>query len=152
MTNSTEKFSEESAQSLKLFVVLTRALESIEKQIIKDIKSHGLNLTEFSVLELLYNKGEQPIQKIGQKILLASSSITYVVDKLEKKSYLERRACPDDRRITYAAITLEGKALMDEIFPKHVLAMDEIMGGLDLDEKKSAIDHLKKLGIHAQGL
>lgn len=152
MTNATEKFSEESAQSLKLFVVLTRALESIEKQIIKDIKSHGLNLTEFSVLELLYNKGEQPIQKIGQKILLASSSITYVVDKLEKKNYLERKACPDDRRITYAAITLEGKALMDEVFPKHVLAMDEIMGGLDLDEKKSAIGHLKKLGIHAQGL
>ena len=152
MTNSTEKFSEESAQSLKLFVVLTRALESIEKQIIKDIKSHGLNLTEFSVLELLYNKGEQPIQKIGQKILLASSSITYVVDKLEKKNYLERRACSDDRRITYAAITPVGKELMDEIFPKHVEAMDEIMGGLGLDEKKATINHLKKLGIHAQGL
>lgn len=147
--NPTKKDSE---LSLKLFVVLTRALESIEKQIIKDIKSHGLNLTEFSVLELLYNKGEQPIQKIGQKILLASSSITYVVDKLEKKSYLTRKACPDDRRITYAVITQEGKELMDEIFPKHVTAMEEIMGALDPNEKESIIDQLKKLGFHAQGL
>lgn len=150
--SSTEEISTESAQSLKLFVVLTRALQSIEQQVIKDIKSHGINLTEFSVLELLYNKGDQPIQRIGQKVLLASSSITYVVDKLEKKNYLERTACPDDRRITYAVITEEGKKLMNEIFPKHVEAMDVIMGGLDPDEKGLLINQLKKLGYHAQSL
>lgn len=149
MMSSTKKDSE---LSLKLFVVLTRALQSIEKQIIKDIKSHGLNLTEFSVLELLYNKGEQPIQRIGQKILLASSSITYVVDKLEKKHYLERKACPNDRRITFAVITVEGKELMDKIFPKHVEAMNKILGGLDSEEKEFMINQLKKLGYHAQGL
>lgn len=149
MMSSSKK---DSALSLKLFVVLTRALESIEKQISKDIKSHGLNLTEFSVLELLYHKGEQPIQKIGQKILLASSSITYVVDKLEKKRYLERKACPNDRRITYAGITEAGTELMDSVFPKHVEALNEILGGLDSDEKESAINQLKKLGLHAQRL
>ncbi len=71
--------------SLKLFVILSRAVQSITKRIEEDIKSYGLNPTEFAVLELLYSKGDQPIQKIGDKILLASSSITYVVDKLEKK-------------------------------------------------------------------
>ena len=35
---------------------------------IKEINNQGLNLTEFGVLELLYHKGDQPIQKIGQKI------------------------------------------------------------------------------------
>lgn len=150
--NPIDKISKDSETSLKLFVVLTRALQSIEKQSITDIKSHGLNLTEFSVLELLYHKGEQPIQRIGQKILLASSSITYVVDKLEKKHYLKRKACPNDRRITYAVITQEGKEFMDEIFPNHVKAMDTILGGLDSDEKEFMIIQLKKLGYHAQGL
>ncbi|ASK60750.1 MarR family transcriptional regulator [Virgibacillus phasianinus] len=144
--------SKNSANSLKLFVVLTRALQSIEKQVTKDIKSHGLNLTEFSVLELLYHKGEQPIQRIGQKILLASSSITYVVDKLEKKEYLGRKACPNDRRVTYASITEKGSKLMDDIFPKHIEAMDEILAGLDSDEKENMIEQLKKLGYHAQDL
>ncbi|WP_143522293.1 MarR family winged helix-turn-helix transcriptional regulator, partial [Pseudomonas sp. 2822-17] len=74
----------------------------------EDIKGFGLNTTEFAVLELLYSKGDQPIQKIGEKVLIASSSITYVVDKLEKKNYLIRKPCPKDRRITYAAITTEG--------------------------------------------
>lgn len=72
--------------SLKLFVILSRELQSITKRIEKDIKIYGLNPTEFAMLKLLYSKSDQPIQKLGDKTLLASSSITYVVDRLEKKS------------------------------------------------------------------
>ncbi len=79
------KQNQEEELSLKLLVVLTRTLESIHKRVTEDIKGLGLNPTEFAVLELIYHKGEQPIQKIGEKVLIASSSITYVVDKLEKK-------------------------------------------------------------------
>ena len=138
--------------SLKLFIVLSRALEAIEKQVVKNVKEYGLNLTEFAVLELLYHKGDQPIQKIGQKILLASSSITYVVDKLEEKKYLIRKACPTDRRVTHASITEEGKKLMQESFPKHREAITKIMGGLTPDEKEVVIEKLKKLGLYAQNL
>src|SRR5690625_853112 len=149
---NSENTVEENALSLKLFVVLTRALQSIEKHVIADIKNHGLNLSEFAVLELLYNKGDQPIQKIGQKVLLASSSMTYVVDKLEKKEYLRRRACSEDRRVTYATITEKGKILMDDIFPKHKEAIDQTMGGLNSNEKEAMIEQLKKLGYYAQEL
>lgn len=138
--------------SLKLFVVLTRTLESIKKRVEEDIKCLGLNPTEFAVLELIYHKGEQPIQKIGEKVLIASSSITYVVDKLEKKKLLERKPCPNDRRITYAAITVKGMELMDEVFPKHKKAIQEILSGLDINEKENMIQQLKKLGYYAKGV
>ena len=136
--------------SLKLFVVLTRALNAIKKGAEENIKHLGLNITEFAVLELIYHKGEQPIQKIGQKVLISSSSITYVVDKLEKKNLLERKPCPKDRRVTFAALTVAGKELMDDLFPKHTLAIQEIMGGLDTEEKQQIVEQLKKLGHHAQ--
>jgi len=136
--------------SLKLFVVLTRTLQSIQKQTVKDIRRYGVNQTEFAVLELLYNKGEQPIQKIGEKVLLASSSITYVVDKLEKKEYLKRKACPKDRRVTYATLTDSGKQLMDDIFPEHAEAIHNIFGGLNATEKEQLIAQLKKLGYYAE--
>ena len=55
-----------------------------------------MNPTEFAVLELLYHKGNQPLQQIGDKILLASGSITYVVDKLEKKNFSSEKP----RRLT----------------------------------------------------
>lgn len=138
--------------SLKAFVVLSRALQSIKKRVEEDIKHLGLNPTEFGVLELIFNKGDQPIQKIGEKVLIASSSITYVVDKLEKKKLLERKACHKDRRITYAAITKDGSELMNKVFPKHKAAMKEIFGGLDIKEKEELIEQLKKLGYHAQSM
>ncbi|WP_227939351.1 MarR family winged helix-turn-helix transcriptional regulator [Alkalihalobacillus deserti] len=121
--------------SLKLFIVLSRALQSIKKRVEEDIKCLGLNPTEFAVLELIYSKGDQPIQKIGEKVLIASSSITYVVDKLEKKNLIERKPCPKDRRITYAAITSEGTELMNKVFPKYRAAIQEICDGLDFNEK-----------------
>lgn len=136
--------------SLKLFVVLTRTLNAIKKKVEEDIKCLGLNPTEFAVLELIYSKGEQPIQKIGEKVLIASSSITYVVDKLEKKNYLRRKPSPKDRRIIYAVLTEEGKQFMDEVFPKHKVAIQEILAGLNVEEKATMIKQLKKLGYYAE--
>ncbi len=138
--------------SLKLFIVLNRALQSVKKRVEENIKSFGLNPTEFAVLELLYSKGDQPIQKIGEKVLIASSSITYVVDKLEKKRFIDRKPCPKDRRITYAAITEAGTDVMNDIFPKHRDAIEEICSGLDEKEKMMVIEQLKKLGFHAQSI
>lgn len=136
--------------SMKLFVVLTRTLDAIKKSVEKDIRSYGLNTTEFAVLEFIYSKGDQPIQKIGEKVLISSSSITYVVDKLEKKNFLKRVPSPEDRRITFASITEEGKRFMDEIFPQHQETIARIMGGLPLEEKEVLLTHLKKLGFHAK--
>lgn len=136
--------------SLKLFIVLSRATRAIADRVEDDIKKYNLNPTEFAVLELLYHKGEQPIQQIGKKVLLSSGSITYVVDKLEKKSLIERKSCPNDRRVTYAAITSKGKLFMSEIFPTHKEGIQEIFAGLNIEEKKVVIEYLKKLGFHAE--
>ena len=81
--------------SLKLLIVLSRAFHKVAERIKEDIRSHNLNTTEFAVLELLYHKGDQPIQQIGKKILLSSGSITYVIDKLEEKNLVSRKNCPE---------------------------------------------------------
>ncbi len=133
--------------ALKSLVVLSRANHAVEEKIREDIRAHGLNPTEFAVLELLYHKGEQAIQRIGEKILLSSGSMTYVIDKLEKKKYLLRSRCPQDRRIINVCITEEGSALMDEIFPQHQAAIQEMFSILDEKEKETFIAMLKKLGL-----
>ncbi len=64
-------------KSLKLFIVLSRAYRSINDHMNKHIHKHGLNPTEFAVLELLYHKGDQPLQQIGIKFYwLAGASHT----------------------------------------------------------------------------
>lgn len=138
---------EESKQSLKLFIVLSRAFRAVNEHANKLIGTYGLNPTEFAVMELLYHKGDQPLQQIGGKILLASGSITYVVDKLENKGYLKRVACPNDRRVTFAQITEEGKQFIESVFPEHESTIHELMSELTVEEKTTAIELLKKLGL-----
>lgn len=137
------------SQSLKLFIVLSRAYKAINEHVNKVIQANGLNPTEFAVLELLYHKGDQPMQQIGGKILLASGSITYVVDKLEQKGLLKRIACPNDRRVTYAQISDEGKKFIGGIFPEHADQIHRLMSSLTETEKSEAIELLKKLGLPA---
>ncbi|OCA89797.1 MarR family transcriptional regulator [Pradoshia sp. D12] len=137
---------EEQNQSLKVFIVLSRAFRAISDYTNKYIQASGVNPTEFAVLELLYHKGDQPLQHIGDKILLASGSITYVVDKLEKKQLLKRIACPNDRRVTYAQITEKGKKFLEGIFPEHQERIEHLMDGLTVEEKETVIELLKRIG------
>ncbi|WP_141771826.1 MarR family transcriptional regulator [Rossellomorea aquimaris] len=143
---------QDTKQSLKLFIVLSRAFKALNEEINKNIQENGLNPTEFAVLELLYHKGDQPLQQIGGKILLASGSITYVVDKLEKKGLLKRVACPKDRRVTYAQITDAGQSLIDTIFPNHEMRIHELMSALTSEEKSEVIELVKKLGLSIKNL
>lgn len=134
---------------LKALVVLMRASQSVQDVLRRDIKAYGLNTTEFAVLELLYHKGDQPIQHIGKKILLSSGSITYVVDKLEQKGLIVRKDCPKDRRVIYAVITHSGKKFIDEVFPEHEKTVDSIFEELSEEELEKVTQLLKKIGIHA---
>lgn len=144
--------SDEVKQSLKLFIVLSRATKAINEATNQFIQQNYLNPTEFAVLELLYHKGRQPLQQIGNKILLASGSITYVVDKLEKRQFLTRVSCPDDRRVTFAEITDAGSQFMDKLFPEHEQRLHELLSALTPKEKQTAIELLKKLGLSIKDL
>ncbi|TFB13223.1 MarR family transcriptional regulator [Filobacillus milosensis] len=138
--------------SLKLFVVLSKAARTLSDLAQNDMVRYGLNPTEFATLELLYHRGQQPLQKIGERILLTSGSITYVVNNLEKKGYLKRIRSEHDRRVTYAQITKQGKGLLSDIFPEHWKEIDEFMAGLTEEEKEQAIRLIKKLGLYAEKL
>jgi len=139
-------------RALKLFIVLSRASKVILEESQKLIVEIGLNSTEFGVLELLYHRGQQPIQQIGKKILMGSGSMTYVVDKLEKKGLLTRVYCAIDKRITYISITEIGKELIQSIFPKHAKNIEMLMSELNEKEQDEAIALLRKLGLSVNNL
>jgi MarR family 2-MHQ and catechol resistance regulon transcriptional repressor len=136
--------------SLDLYIALSRASEWVNAHGDRDIRKHGLNRTEFGVLELLYHKGAQAIQQIGSKVLMSSGNITYVVDKLEKKAYVVRKTSTADRRLIFAEITEIGKQFIEEVFPKHTEVIEKAVAGLTAEEKKVASQLLKKLGKFAQ--
>ncbi|GAA4705865.1 MarR family winged helix-turn-helix transcriptional regulator [Brevibacillus fulvus] len=140
----------ETEQALHLYRVLSRSYQSVWAHSMRDIKLHGLHPTEFAVLELLYHKGPQPLQQIGNSILITSGSVTYVVDKLEKNGMLSRQPYQKDRRVIHADLTEKGRALLDQIFPEHAEAIRHALGGLEEQEKEQLIHLLKKMGLEAE--
>lgn len=136
--------------SLKLWVVLARAYRALGERARHDIERHGLTASEFAVLEALYHKGDLPIGELGERVLLTSGSMTYVVDKLEGRSLLARRRCPEDQRVTYATLTNAGRRLIASIFPDHAEAVRCATAGLASDEKRTLTVLLKRLGLAAE--
>ncbi|MBZ6526750.1 MarR family transcriptional regulator [Aerococcaceae bacterium DSM 111021] len=132
-------------ESLKAFVGIQRTSEILDRIVRKDSRKHGLNLNEFAVLELLLNKGPQPIQQIKEKILIASSSTTYLVDKLCDKGLVERIVDSQDRRVIYASLTPSGEELIERIFPSHAQLITKSFDKLDDEELEQLRYLLKKL-------
>lgn len=133
------------ALSLKLFVVLCRTFSTVSEVAKKDIKTYGLNLSEFGALELLYHKGSQTIQDIGKKVLLTSGSMTYVVDQLVKKKYAIRKICDTDKRVIYVELSESGRILLREVFPKHQQCIAELFSTLSEEEIIALTESLKQI-------
>ncbi|ANS75881.1 MarR family transcriptional regulator [Paenibacillus yonginensis] len=137
--------------SLKLFIVLSKAYRSLMDRAVKDMKQYGLTASEFTILEVLYHKGSYPLQQIGEKVLITSGSMTYNIDKLEKRGLLKRVPSASDRRVILAELTDAGRKLFDDIFPRHAAFVDSMMPGLTREEKRVLTEQLKKLGKNAAG-
>ena len=139
------------AMALKLYVVLSRAQRAISERTQADLEQHGISITEFGIMEALHHKGPMLLGEVQRKILVSSGGITFLVDKLIERGYVERKLCPTDRRARYAALTRTGAALMKEIFPAHAAAIRQAMSGLSQAEQKEATALLKRLGLRAAG-
>lgn len=143
---------ENDTDALKLLTILLKASSSVTNLLKKDMNSYGLNATEFMVLELLYNKGATSVQRIGQKVLLASSSISYVIDQLENKKFVKRERTIKDRRVILVTLTVRGEELMEEIFPQHCVVIQDLFSEVEAEELSELAEKLKKIGFKANKL
>ncbi|MQA89623.1 MAG: MarR family transcriptional regulator [Gemmatimonas sp.] len=139
----------EQAKALRLWVVLSRAREAIASRLQEDVTRHGLTLTEFGILEVLYHKGPMLLGEVQRRILVSSGGVTYLVDRLESKGLVERRTCSEDRRARYAALTDRGFELISRIFPEHAACIEAMMSELTVDEQAIAHGLLRRLGLAA---
>jgi MarR family transcriptional regulator, 2-MHQ and catechol-resistance regulon repressor len=140
----------EQAAALKLWVVLSRAHETVGELAKLDVERGELSLTEFAVMEALFHKGDLTAGEVSRRVLLRSGSLTYVIDKLVERRLIKRRICDEDKRRTYLQLTTSGNALMRKIWPGHAAVIELATSGLSLAEKRTAARLLKKMGLHAE--
>lgn len=141
---------EQEQLDLRLFRIWMKASKTVFDNIRKDIESYGISPDHFMILEFLYSKGPHPVQKISEIFSIPSGSITYVVDKLEKKELVTRQPSPTDRRTSNVVLSEKGKTLFDEIFPKHVETISQNLSFISNEEKQQLIHLLKTIGLGAK--
>jgi MarR family transcriptional regulator, 2-MHQ and catechol-resistance regulon repressor len=127
------------------FLMLMQTSKAIQERIRDEMSQNKLNITEFSVLEVLFYQGKQTIQQIGNRVLISSGSMTYVIDKLEQKGIIKRNDCREDRRVIHITLTAKGLNMMENIMPTYQDMVDSFFGDLSGDESKLMVDFLKKV-------
>ncbi len=134
----------------RLWLVLARAHGSMVDFIERSINAQGLGISDFMVLEVLLHKGPLTISVIGEKVLLASASMTSAIDRLEKRGLVLRRSCNSDRRIRVVELTAAGKSSIEEAYARHEKDLEFLMAGVSEDERRTMYEGLKKVGLAAK--
>lgn len=70
-------------------------------------------------------EGRLRMQDLAEAVLLSKSGLTRLVDRMEEAGLVSRRACPTDRRGTYAQVTVEGRATLRRSAPAHIRGVRE---------------------------
>lgn len=80
------------------------------------LRRFDLSFARFEALVLLSftKNGSIPLGKMGARLMVHPTSVTNLVDRLERQGLLVRKPHPQDRRTTLAEITPAGRQLVTE--------------------------------------
>jgi DNA-binding MarR family transcriptional regulator len=87
----------------------------------------GVPLPWYDVLARLADSEDNRcrMQELAQAILISKSGLTRLVDRMQRAGLVVREACEEDRRGTFAALTEDGKELLDRCAPVYVRGVTE---------------------------
>ncbi|MFI0975997.1 MarR family winged helix-turn-helix transcriptional regulator [Streptomyces sp. NPDC021093] len=107
----------------------TRAFNSVYRSALKDL---DLTYPQYLVMLVLWEDGELPVKKIGERLRLDSGTLSPLLKRLEAAGHVERRRSADDERSVTVRPTAEGTALRARALavPRAIAAST----GLSLDE------------------
>jgi len=95
------------------------AVRVINAQLVAD---HGLTINDFECLLLLARAEDRRMRRVdlAEQLILTASGVTRLLDGLEKEGWVNRAACPSDRRVTYAVLTDTGHQKVKQASETHV--------------------------------
>ena len=99
--------------AVKAMVVLRKAYRTIDAKTSESFKEDDLTQTQFSVLDVLYSKGPMKIAELIDSILATSGNMTVVIRNMEKKGWVTRHTCPDDKRAYLVTLTDAGRQVIE---------------------------------------
>jgi DNA-binding MarR family transcriptional regulator len=139
----------EGGERLRAALSIIRVEELIRAASTEVLRPLQLSYSRHELLSLLYfsSRGELPLGKLSERLMVHPASVTTTVDSLVKLGFVERVPHPTDRRGTLARITPEGRERIEASTPELV----ERRFGLDAlseEEARTLTELLRKVRAH----
>jgi DNA-binding MarR family transcriptional regulator len=105
-----------------------------------------LSPSQFNVLNLLHEEPDGLSQvEISRQLIMHRSNATGLIDRLEQRGLLQRRATPGDRRAYRVVLTPAARHLLGRILPDYYRLAEEVWGSLPVARVNQLLDDLSRL-------
>jgi len=123
-----------------------RYISGIIKQKGREILSqYKITPPQFVALQWLFEDGDMTIGDLSNKMYLACSTTTDLVDRMEKNLLVERVKDVNDRRVVRIHLLEEGKRIIDEVIQKRQVYLENVVKDFSVEEMKLLQSSLEKL-------
>src|SRR6201986_3954783 len=111
----------------------------------------GLAPPDAGILRLLRVEAGISQQELASKLKIHPSRLVAILDNLEKRGFVERRANPDDRRLYSLYLTKDGGEVLEKIGKVAREHQDALLSALSPEERDELANLLLKIADR-QGL
>lgn len=105
-----------------------------------------LDLRQRLIVQAIGLSGPMPIAMVGQRLGVSPSTMTGLVDRLEKQGYIERRRHPTDRRATFLVLTRKGQRAFEREKDFYRRLINDTLAPLGEPAKRLILHALGRLG------
>ncbi len=109
------------------------------------LSPYGLTVEQFHLLKQTSMQEGLSQSELCQIVEKKPANITRILDRLEKKKWLERRPNPLDRRSSLVFLTEEGERIIDEVSTLFESYSGWFVEGISEDEERLFRSVLKKI-------
>ncbi|WP_117170495.1 MarR family winged helix-turn-helix transcriptional regulator [Paraliobacillus sediminis] len=123
-----------------------RYISGIIKQKGREIlKNYPITTPQFIALQWLLEDGDLTIGEVSNKINLAFSTTTDLIDRMEKNLLVERKRDTKDRRVVRIHLLDKGKDIIQEVIEKRQDYLEDVLEDVSTDRVDVLYDILQLL-------
>lgn len=130
------------AEAARLFSEVNKMVKHCMRKTFEDI---GLTMPQTMVVGTLAHQGKMKISELSEKVHLSNSTVSGIVDRLEKQGYVVRSRNEEDRRTVYVNVTDKMKELYSGIHEKIIESYEEMLSSGTPEEMNKIIEGLNTL-------
>ncbi|EAV42146.1 transcriptional regulator, MarR family protein [Stappia aggregata IAM 12614] len=114
------------AEKSELWLKLIQVVANIEAELGRTLQEqHGVGLSDYRALQILSRSpdSELRMQELASYLRLNQSSVSRMVERLERHGLTIRDLCPDDKRGVYTVLTDKGRSRLESAQPDYEAAL-----------------------------